>query len=144
MLEFFIKHQLDLMLALSIICGTIAIFVIVARALPLSRRITLSFLELSAMTLLYFDRLSYFYNGDISQLGLFMHRFSIFMDYLFTDVIVLAFNLYLIDLYKNDGKMKKTPLRLDFCTIFMIIGIILCIICGLSGIYYTFDSYNIY
>ncbi|SFO00789.1 HD-GYP domain, c-di-GMP phosphodiesterase class II (or its inactivated variant) [Pseudobutyrivibrio sp. UC1225] len=144
MLEFFIKHQLDLMLALSSICGTIAIFVVVARALPLSRRIVLLFLELSAMALLYSDRLSYFYNGDISQLGLFMHRLSIFMDYLFTDVIVLAFNLYLIDLYKNEGKMKKTPLRLDFCTIFMIIGIILCIFCGLSGIYYTFDSNNIY
>lgn len=144
MLEFFIKHQIDLMLALSSVCGTIAIFVIVARALPLSRRIVLLFLELSAMTLLYFDRLSYFFNGDISKYGLFMHRFSIFMDYLFTDVIVLAFNLYLIDLYKCEGQMKKTPRRLDFCTVFMIFGVVLCVVCGLTGIYYTFDANNIY
>ncbi len=144
MLEFFIKHQLDMMLALSSICGTIAIFVIVARALPLSRRLTLLFLELSATILLYTDRLSYIYDGDISKFGFFMNRFSIFMTYLFMDVIVLAFNLYLIDLYKNEGKMEKAPKRLEMCNVLMLIGCFLCVVGGLTGIYYTFDSNNIY
>ena len=133
-----------MMLALSSICGTIAILVLVARALPLSRRLVLLFLELSAMILLYMDRLTYIYNGDMSTLGFYMNRIATFMDYLFTDLIVLAFNLYLIDLYKYDGRMIKVPKRLNLCSIFMAIGSILCIIGAATGLYYTFDENNIY
>ena len=144
MLELFIEHQLDMMLALSSICGTIAIFVLVARALPRSRRIVLLFLEVSAMLLLYMDRLTYLYNGDTSTVGFVMNRISTFLDFAFTDIVVLAFNLFLIDLYKNDSKLPKIPLRLQICTILMIIGISFCIVGDLTGLYYTFDANNIY
>lgn len=144
MFEYFINHQLDIMLALSSVCGTIAIFVLVAKALPVSRRVVLLFLEISAMVLLYVDRLTYLYNGDISAFGFAVNRIATFLDYVFTDVIVLAFNLFLIDLYKTDVKLSKLPLRLRLCTIFMLLGIIFCIIGATTGIYYTIDASNIY
>lgn len=133
-----------MMLALSSVCGTIAILVLVARALPLSRRFVLLFLELSAMILLYMDRLTYIYNGDPTRVGFIMNHVSVFLDFLFTDLIVLAFNLYLIDLYKYDGNLKKVPLRLNVCTILMIIGSVLCIVGDVTGLYYTFDENNVY
>lgn len=144
MLHFIIDHQLDMMLALSSICGTIAIFVLLAKALPMTRRMTLLFLELSAMILLYMDRLTYIYNGNATKLGFVINRVSTFMDFVFTDVVVLAFNLFLIDLYKNDGKMPKIPIRLQLCNVFMIIGIAFCIVGDITGMYYTFDASNIY
>ncbi len=60
------------------------------------------------------------------------------------DIIVLAFNCYLTDLYKNDAKMEKLPARLRICEILMLIGCGLCVLGDLTGIYYTFDSANVY
>ena len=96
------------------------------------------------MTLMYVDRLTYIYNGDLTTFGYYMNRISEVLDYTFTDVIVLAFNIYLIDLYKSDGKMEKIPFRLKLCNILMIIGVIMCIVGSITGLYYSFDEYNIY
>ncbi|MCR4694593.1 MAG: HD domain-containing protein [Pseudobutyrivibrio sp.] len=144
MLELFIRYQLDIMLVLSSICGTIALLVIVAKAMPLTRRLTLLFLEITAMLLLFSDRLTYIFNGDITSFGFTMNRVSTFLNFLFTDIIVLAFNLYLIDLYINDGKMEKAPKRIQLCTAIMLVGSLLCVIGAYTGAYYTFDEANIY
>ena len=144
MLEFFIRHQLDIMLVLSSICGTIAIFVLVARAVAINRRLSLLFLEISAMLLLFSDRLTYIYNGDTSSFGFFMNKTATFFNFLFTDVIVLAFNVYLMDLYKNEGKMANVPRRIQLCNMIMLVGCVLCIIGGTTGLYYTFSDANIY
>ncbi len=144
MLELFIHYQLDIMLVLSSICGTIALLVILAKAMPLTRRLTLLFLEISAMFLLFSDRLTYIFNGDITPFGFTLNRVSTFLNFLFTDIIVLAFNLYLIDLYINDGKMEKAPKRIQLCTAIMLVGCLLCVIGAYTGAYYTFDEANIY
>ena len=144
MLELFIRYQLDIMLVLSSICGTIAILVIVAKSMPLTRRLTLLFLEISAMFLLFSDRLTYIFNGDITPFGFTMNRVSTFLNFLFTDIIVLAFNLYLIDLYINDGKMEKAPKRIQLSTPIMLVGCLLCVIGASTGAYYTFDEANVY
>jgi hypothetical protein len=132
------------MLVLSSICGTIALLVILAKAMPLTRRLTLLFLEISAMFLLFSDRLTYIFNGDITPFGFTLNRVSTFLNFLFTDIIVLAFNLYLIDLYINDGKMEKAPKRIQLCTAIMLVGCLLCVIGAYTGAYYTFDEANIY
>lgn len=144
MLEYFIKYQLDIMLALSSICFTIAIFVIVAKALPVSRRLVLLFLELSAMLLLYMDRLTYIYNGVNTSFALTMNKVSTFWDFVCTDLVVLAFNFYLIDLYKNDGKLEKVPVRLRLANMLMVIGILMCVLGAFTGLYYTIDDNNVY
>ena len=92
MLNYIIAHQLDMMLVLSSICGTIAILVLVAKALPMTRRMTLLFLEVSAMLLLYMDRLTYIYNGDVTKLGFVMNRISTFLDFVFTDIVVPTYH----------------------------------------------------
>ena len=95
MVEFILKHQLNIMLALSSVCGTIALFVLIARALPKRRRVALLLLELSSMFLLYFDRLAYIYSGDVSDTGYVMVRVSNFLVFFLTNIVVLSFNLYL-------------------------------------------------
>ena len=61
--------QLDLMLALSGVGVVLAVLVLLAKALSRRRRLVIAILELSATFLLFFDRLTYFYDGDASSKG---------------------------------------------------------------------------
>ena len=69
MTELLTELQLHLMVALSGACGTIAVFVLIAKNIPLSRRIALMLLETSCMLLLFFDRLAYSYAGNTDHAG---------------------------------------------------------------------------
>ena len=92
MVEFLLQHQLNLMLALSSVCGTIALFVLIARVLPKRLRISLLCLELSSMFLLSFDRMAYIYSGDTSHTGFVMVRVSNFFVFFLTNIVILSFN----------------------------------------------------
>ena len=60
-MEFFRAYQLDIMLILSGVCGTLAVLVLLTKSLTGRRRRELFFIEVSAMLLLIFDRYAYIY-----------------------------------------------------------------------------------
>lgn len=144
MVEFLLKHQLNIMLALSSVCGTIALFVLIARALPNRRRVALLLLELSSMFLLYFDRLAYIYSGDVSDTGYVMVRVSNFLVFFLTNIVVLSFNLYLIDVIKGAGGLEGVAFRLNLCVILSLVGSALVVVSNFTGMYYYFDEFNNY
>ncbi|MBP5324573.1 MAG: HD domain-containing protein, partial [Pseudobutyrivibrio sp.] len=144
MVEFILKHQLNIMLALSSVCGTIALFVLIARALPKRRRVALLLLELSSMFLLYFDRLAYIYSGDVSDTGYVMVRVSNFLVFFLTNIVVLSFNLYLIDVIKGAGGLEGVAFRLNLCVILSLVGTALVVVSNFTGMYYYFDEFNNY
>ncbi|MBQ7470049.1 MAG: HD domain-containing protein [Pseudobutyrivibrio sp.] len=144
MVEFLLKHQLNIMLALSSVCGTIALFVLIARALPKKRRVALLLLELSSMFLLYFDRLAYIYSGDVSDTGYVMVRVSNFLVFFLTNIVVLSFNLYLIDVIKGAGGLEGVAFRLNLCVILSLVGSALVVVSNFTGMYYYFDEFNNY
>lgn len=144
MVEFILKHQLNIMLALSSVCGTIALFVLIARALPKKRRVALLLLELSSMFLLYFDRLAYIYSGDVSDTGYVMVRVSNFLVFFLTNIVVLSFNLYLIDVIKGAGGLEGVAFRLNLCVILSLVGTALVVVSNFTGMYYYFDEFNNY
>lgn len=144
MVEMIKANQLNIMLVLSSACGTIALFVLIARALPKRRRISLLLLELSSMFLLYFDRLAYMYSGDMSSRGYIMVRVTNFLVYSLTLVVILSLNLYLIDLLMNEGELEKIPRRLIAVRILGYIGILMVVISAFTGLYYYFDEMNRY
>ncbi|MBP0961345.1 MAG: HDOD domain-containing protein, partial [Oscillospiraceae bacterium] len=144
MTELLTELQLHLMVALSGACGTIAVFVLIAKNIPLSRRIALMLLETSCMLLLFFDRLAYSYAGNTDHAGYVMVRFTNFMVYELTLVVVLALNLYLIDLMKNEVKIKELPKTLTAVNIIICTGIVMVVVSQFNGLYYYFDAENRY
>jgi signal transduction histidine kinase/CheY-like chemotaxis protein len=101
-------------------------------------------MQTEAMFLLLFDRLAYIYRGNTSDLGYYMVRVSNFFVYLLSLMLVHAFNLYLMDLYKNEGGLKRIPKRLVVGEAVYCAGLILLTISQFTGLYYTFDEYNRY
>ena len=143
-MEILREYQADIMLVLSGICGIMALFVYMTNAISAKRKVALMLLEISAMLLLISDRRAYIFRGDPSSLGWVMVRLSNFLVFFLTLVIIYAFNMYLIDLFTSDAKLEKTPRRLEFVRILLLVGMGLVVLSQFTGFYYTFDEMNRY
>ena len=144
LLDLLKEYQLNVMLVLSVICGLLAFFVLITRALPPKRKRILMSLELSGMVLLISDRFAYFYRGNTSEVGYWMVRVCNFLVYFLTLVIIALFTLYIMDLLKKEGGLPKLPKRL-----YVSLGVCgaAAVVLGISqftGFYYTFDAFNYY
>ena len=143
LVDFLARHQLNLMILFSGMCGIIAVFVLFMKAVSKRRRISLLIVELAAMFLLMADRASYIYRGNITALGYWMVHFSNFSVYFLYLLILFGFNLYLTDLYEVDAK-QTTPRRLKFVNILFLIGELMLGVSQITGFYYSFDEFNRY
>lgn len=142
--ELIAKHQLNIMLVLSGVCGNLAIFVLFMKSMSRKRKAILFNMDISAGLLLIFDRYSYIFRGDTSNLGYVMVRVSNFLVFFLTIFCILMFNSFLKDLYKNDAKLEKVPIRLQIVRVLLIIGMVLIGVSQFIGLYYTFDDLNQY
>ena len=143
-MEWLSVHQLNIMQALSGICGIMACLLFVTKALSVKRRWILIASELTSMLLVSFDRLAYIYSGDISRTGYIMVRVSNFIVFFMTSGIVLIFNLYLTDIIKNECEEDSIPVRLKVVQIMALTGMLLIIISQFTGLIYAFDDNNRY
>ncbi len=143
-MEFLRKHQIDIMLILIGICAVLALLTFFTRILSKKRKSSLMFMELGVMTLLIADRFAYIFRGNVSTLGYFMVRISNFLLFFLPIFVTFGLNLYLIDLYLNEVKLKKKPVRLRIAGYFCITGIFALIFSQFTGFYYTFDDANRY
>ena len=133
------------MLVLIGICAILPVFVFVSKTLPPRRKHALVLMEISAVLLLLFDRLAYIYKDENSTLVYIMARLSNFMVFSLTLVIIYAFELYLIELYRNnEGNSEVIPKILRISKIIILFGEIMIIISQFTGMYYTFDENNNY
>ena len=143
-MEFLRQNQLDIMLIFSGICGILVFFVCITKILSRRRKFALILMELSAMFLLLADRWAYIFRGDVSTTGWWMVRICNFLVFALSLLVLFAFNLYLIDLYMNEGDLSNVPVRLKLATALFIIGEVLIVISQFTGFYYTFDEFNQY
>ncbi len=143
-MEFLQQHQLNIMLFISGVCGTLTILTLLTRSLSKKRRRILSLLEFGAMMLLLADRNAYIYRGDVSALGFWMVRVCNFLVYFFTLFVIYCITLYLIDLFRNEGGLPAIPKRLAVCKILLYVGALLLVVSQFTGLYYTFDELNQY
>ena len=144
MLDFLIKYQLNIMLILSGICVVIVVFSAFTTSLSNRRKSSLFLMELGAALLLIFDRFAYIYRGDISETGYWMVRVSNYMVFAMTLTVLHAFNVYLIDLYADEGGIDRSLKRLTLSNFLILIGQILIIVSQFTGFYYYFDESNRY
>ena len=143
-MEFLRENQLDIMLVLSGVCGFIAVFSLIVKNLTPRRKVALTLMDLGAMLLLIFDRYAYIYRGSTSRLGFWMVRISNFIVFSMPLAIIFLFNVYLADLYTNEGGLEKPPKRLKIASITAGIGELLIILSQFTGLYYSFDAQNRY
>lgn len=101
-------------------------------------------MALSAMTLVIADSMFKLYNGDTSLIGYWVARISKFWVFEAFLVIIYLFNMYLKDLFLNEGKLKDLPKVLGYIDRTVLAGTLLLIVSQFSGIYYSFDSNNVY
>lgn len=136
--------QLNIMLILCGICGIIAIFVNIIRALSPKRKRAIICMELGAMLLLISDRYAYIYRGDVSSMGFWMVRITNFTCFIMILLILLGFNLYMKDLYMTEAGFTEVLPRFYIIEIMIAVGILLVVISQFTGLYYTFDETNHY
>ena len=125
-------------------CGTIALLLFMTRFLSDSRKKSLILMEFVAFFLLWFDRLTYIYDGRPDFAGYIMVRVSNFFVFFLTSGVVFGFNIYLTDWLMHEGGMKKPPLSLKLVQHMTIIGMLLAIVSAFTGLYYYFDETNKY
>lgn len=144
MFSFIRDHQMNIMLCLCAICAIMSVMLLLTKFLSKKRKWILIGMEIIATFLLFFDRLAYIYAGNTSSIGYIMVRLSNFMVFFMTSAIVLCFNFYIIDLLKKEGKLAGIPKRLVFAGFASAVGMLLAIISAFTGLYYYFDSQNLY
>ncbi len=144
MLEFIKAHQLNAMLLVIGASLITLIFTIFTNSLPRKRRLILINLEILSVILLTMDRFAYMFRGDPGTLGYYMVRISNFAVFVSVILCNLVFNLYLIDLVKNEAHEKQIPMRLRIAEILALVDIVMIIISQFNGMYYTFDEQNFY
>lgn len=143
-LEWLSHYQLNLMMILSSICGTLAFFVLITKTLDKRKKVSLLGVELGCMVLLMADRYAYVYRGNETKLGYWMVRVSNFLVFFMSYVILSFFNMYLKNLYKTDAKAEKMPRRLHVVDGMIACGMGVVILSQFSSFYYTFNSHNEY
>ncbi|MBE5908199.1 MAG: HD domain-containing protein [Lachnospiraceae bacterium] len=144
MYEFIKIHQLDIMLGLSAACLTIAALLLLTKFLSKRRKWILIFMELTATFLLYCDREAYVFRGGTGQYAHLLVQWSNTLVFFLTSQVVLAFNLYLMDLVQVEGESERIPSRLKFSTVASVMGMLLSILSHYTGLYFYIDANNIY
>ena len=143
-LEFIQRYQVYIMMSLSSVCFVLALLAFITKTLPKKRKFALVYIELSASMLLFFDRLSYFYSGDMTDFGFWMTRITNFIVFMVTLAFLHATNCYIADLSMNELNLKRFPTRLRIGEAFLMIGWFLVIVSQFTGFYYYFDENNVY
>ncbi len=143
-MNFLIRHQHDLMIALQAICLLTAFLTLRTNNLSRRRKAAIIFLELSATGILSsqlaFTAYSFMMNGT----AVFITKIAKFGDYFFPAFLILNLNFYLKDLFQNEGELKKMPWEFYVAGIFLLTEIALVIISQFTGLYYTIDARNNY
>ena len=143
-MQFLRDNQLNFMLIMSGVCGTLAFLTLVVKALSPIRRSILTIMDITAMLLLIFDRFAYIYSGDPSRLGYYMVRISNGLVYFLQLSVLHLVTQYLSDLFKNATQCRKLPVRMKLCNVLYVLGAALILISQFTGLYYSFDAQNVY
>ena len=144
MFELIRTYQLDIMLMLCGGCFILIFLLMFTRFMSKSRKLVLIHMELTAFLLLWFDRLAYIYAGDPGRRAYIMVRVSNFVVFFLTSAVVFFFNLYIIDLLTQEGKIASPPKPLIVTGALTVVGMLLSVVSAFTGLYYYFDETNRY
>ena len=126
------------------ICMILVIFSFITNSLSKKRKQILFAMAVATMMLVLSEQFARNYNGDTSTTGFFITRIGKFFHYELNLANIYIFSLYLKDMLKVDGNLKKTPESLIINDFVLLSGVITVVISQFTGIYYFYDSTNLY
>ncbi|MCR5008277.1 MAG: HD domain-containing protein [Oribacterium sp.] len=144
MRDFIVAHQLNMMLVMGSICGMIALFSYISKAVTRRRKVAMIGMEISAMVLLFSDICAYIYRGQLSEFAMIMTRVSNFLVYSMIIGVEFFVNMFIEDLCVNEGGDDKVPGILLLNDRLVLIAELLIIFSQFTGLYYIFDETNHY
>ncbi len=143
-MDFLREHQLNIMLFMSGLCAILAFMTLIIESPSAAKKRILTVMELSAMFLLVFDRFSYIYRGDTSDLAYIMVRVSNGLVFFIQIFIPHLVTQYLKTLFTGNDKTEKAPFYLRLCDALFYADTLLIVISQFTGLYYIIDEQNIY
>lgn len=136
--------QDNLTYALCGICLILVTFVFITKALPRRRKQLLFSMAVAAIVLLISDRLTHYYNGNTTAIGICLARTGKFLAYAMYLLFDYIFNLYAKDMLTVEGGMSKPPKSLILAEYILITGFVVLSVSQTANIYYYFDENNRY
>ena len=131
------------MLGLSGACGMVALFACITKYPSKARKGAQLLMAISAMVLLIGEVLGEAFMGTATPTGYWMVRVANFLVFMTTLLVVHAFDIYLIDMFKVDLDLP-VPRRLWITAAILLVGEALVVVSQFTGLYYSFDAANVY
>ena len=126
------------------ICAVLMFFSFITNFMSKRRRLLLFLMALSAAVLLISDRITYHYDGNITEIGLWATKICKFLAYITYYVIIYIFNQYIKDLLTSEGKIEKTSKIFKAVECILLLCVIVLFISQFTGFYYTYSTDNTY
>ena len=126
------------------VCVVLIIFINITDSISKKRKVLLSLIALSAMFLIIADRCSDIFDGTTRLYGGYVVRAAKFLAYGLNLAIICFFTLYLKDLLKKEGALKKTPASIKIVEYTLILATVTLIASQFFNIYYYYDHANRY
>jgi len=137
-------YQENIMTVCGFVCFLLAFFFMVMKFKSVKRKRALILLELGVGASLFFEAMSYLYQGASSTKAYWVVRVSMFLVYMFTLIDTCFLNEYITYLFMETGRFEKLPKRLLAGFIIPTIGMSFVVINLFTGIYYKISAANLY
>lgn len=144
MIQLIRDYQVQILIGASILCLILAGFVWLIQGQSIAKKKALFFIELLVSVLLVSDAMEYIYEGNSDKVGFVMARVTNFIVFFLICGIIFLFNRYMTSLFMETGKFQELPKGLKIGFMVPSVGMLLVIISQFTGMYYYFDSNNVY
>lgn len=142
--DFLREYQIYILLSCGLGSLLLAAFSRVINFRSHEKKKALIHIELCAALLLIADALAYMYRGNVSTVGIVMTRITNFIVFAAILIVILFLNKYVVALFMETGRFERIPKRLRCGYIVPSLGLVLLVISQFTGIYYSFNSENLY
>lgn len=142
-IDFLREHQLNCMLALSCICATIALSVLLT-GISTKKRKYLFLMEIGSAFLIMIDRITYILDSSPTELGFCMMKIGCCLLFFSPPFVIFAFSQYLRQIFAETEDLPNNLKRFTTINIITVFAEIMIIISQFTGFYYTFDETHTY
>ena len=128
-----------------IFCLIAAVCIFMSKNFEKRKREVLLHMLLSCAILMLSDSVAWAYRGEPGKAGYYIVRISNFLVFLLSDVMLGLYHAYVCcSLFDAPVKDKKTNCKIRIVYFLSVLGIVLVVLTQFTGLYYSFDSQNIY
>lgn len=123
-----------------------ALCIFMSKNFEKKKRKILIYMLLTSAVLLLSDSVAWGYRGEPGKAGYYIVRISNFLVFLFSDVMLGLYHAYVCcSLFGTSAvKNKKTNYKIRAVFLLAAVGMFLVILTQFTGLYYSFDSQNLY